>query len=297
MAIYNRALSSAEIQAIYDAQSAGKCLAPAPPFIFSQPTNQTAVAGETVTFSVVADGPQPLSYQWRFNTTNTLVGATNASLTLAHVQLSQAGNYAVQVSNTFDVVVSSNVVLTVNPAPPCLPAPSGIVGWWPGGGDTLDHAGTNKGTVVGNTTYGTGRVGQGFVFDGNGDGVQLGNPLDLQLQNFTIEAWIKRANASIASFDPGGGQILACGYGGYALGINDNGTLYLTRIGIDNVVLGTGITDTGFHHVAVTKSGNAVFFYIDGAAYSVPPIIRAIIFLRGLRLGCGAIPRRTAFLA
>src|SRR5256885_6400994 len=44
----------------------------------------------------------------------------------------------------------------------------------------------------------------GFVFDGNGDAVQIGNALDLRLQDFTIEAWIKRTSTSIVSFSPSG---------------------------------------------------------------------------------------------
>ena len=44
VSLYNRALSAAEIQAIYKAGSAGKCTTPAPPQIFSQPTNQTVFA-------------------------------------------------------------------------------------------------------------------------------------------------------------------------------------------------------------------------------------------------------------
>src|SRR5580704_3558029 len=41
-----------------------------PPTITSQPTNQTVVAGQTATFSVVANGTSPLSYQWQKNQVN-----------------------------------------------------------------------------------------------------------------------------------------------------------------------------------------------------------------------------------
>src|ERR1035438_4635261 len=78
--------------------------------------------------------------------------------------------------------------------PACVSPPSGLVSWWRAEGNALDEAGTNNGTLVGNTTYGPGRVGQAFVLDGSGDGVSVGNPPNLQLQNFTIEAWVKRAS-------------------------------------------------------------------------------------------------------
>jgi hypothetical protein len=95
VSLYNRALGTNEIQALYAAGVSGKCTTPTPPFITTQPANQTVVMGGTATFTVGAEGKRSLSYQWSFNGTNLLVGATNSWLTLTHVQLSQAGNYTV----------------------------------------------------------------------------------------------------------------------------------------------------------------------------------------------------------
>ena len=47
-AIYNRALSAAEIQAIYNAGSAGKCPPGVAPTIIAQPASQTVLAGSNV---------------------------------------------------------------------------------------------------------------------------------------------------------------------------------------------------------------------------------------------------------
>jgi hypothetical protein len=110
VSLYNRALSASEIQMIYLSGATGKC--PLGPAIALQPANRTATNGGSVTFTVTATGGQPLAYQWTFNTTN-LVGATNSTLTLLNVQLSQAGNYAVFVGNAAGSVLSSNAVLTV----------------------------------------------------------------------------------------------------------------------------------------------------------------------------------------
>src|SRR5206468_3176510 len=119
--------------------------------------------------------------------------------------------------------------------------------------------------------FGIGRVAQGFVFVGNGDGVSVGNPVNLRLQNFTIEAWLKRASGSVISTSGSGdAEILSYGFGGYAFGMNDNGTIYLSQAGSSSVSPSTAITDTNFHHVAVTKTGSTVVFYFDGAAYAVP---------------------------
>ena len=86
-----------------------------------QPTNQNITVGGTATFTVAAQGSSPLNYQWLFNGTN-IAGATNVSLTLANVQLTQAGNYSVVVSNLIGSAVSSNAVLTVYlpPTPPAI---------------------------------------------------------------------------------------------------------------------------------------------------------------------------------
>jgi hypothetical protein len=109
--IYNRALASNEVASIYNAGIGGKCV-PVPPAIYTQPTNQAVVAGGVVNFSVAAAGTAPLSYQWRFGGTN-LAGATNTTLTLTNVQMSQAGNYSVAVTNFYGAVLSSNALLTV----------------------------------------------------------------------------------------------------------------------------------------------------------------------------------------
>jgi hypothetical protein len=88
------------------------------PTINTQPASQSAYVGDTVNFSASASGTPPLVYQWYFNATNALPGATNASLTLANVQLYQAGAYNVIVTNSTGSAVSSNALLTVQIVPP-----------------------------------------------------------------------------------------------------------------------------------------------------------------------------------
>ena len=113
----------------------------------------------------------------------------------------------------------------------CTPVPVGLVGWWQGEGNTLDQIGGNSGTLVGNTTYASAKVGQGFVFDGNADAVRVGNPTNLQFQDLTIEAWVKRTSSSSASLSAFIGFIFAYGAGGYAFGVENDGTLMLTKTG------------------------------------------------------------------
>jgi len=61
-AIYNRALSAQEIQAIYAAGESGKCKKPT---IFDQPKDLVGFWGKQVTFGVTAFGAEPLNYQWQ----------------------------------------------------------------------------------------------------------------------------------------------------------------------------------------------------------------------------------------
>jgi hypothetical protein len=83
------------------------------PVITTQPKSQTAIVGDTVTFSVAATGAAPLKYQWRFNGSN-LSGATNMTLRLDNVQPAHAGSYSVKVTNPYGTAQSSSAQLTVN---------------------------------------------------------------------------------------------------------------------------------------------------------------------------------------
>jgi hypothetical protein len=83
--------------------------------ISGNPSNKTVNALQPATFSVSANGIFVPAYQWRHAGTN-VSGATDATLTIAHAQLADAGSYACVVSNVNAVLVSSNATLTVNPA-------------------------------------------------------------------------------------------------------------------------------------------------------------------------------------
>jgi uncharacterized delta-60 repeat protein len=84
-----------------------------PPVLLSQPQSQTVVWGGPAVLTVTASGTAPLYYQWSQDGAS-IAGATNTALSLDPAQFSDAGTYAVMVSNTFGSVVSSNAVLTVN---------------------------------------------------------------------------------------------------------------------------------------------------------------------------------------
>ena len=84
------------------------------PSITAHPQNRTVYVGESANFAVSAAGTAPLFYQWYFNTNTALPNQTNASLTLANVQTTNAGGYTVVVTNTYGSVTSAMATLTVN---------------------------------------------------------------------------------------------------------------------------------------------------------------------------------------
>lgn len=112
--LYRRALTGAEIAAIYQADSAGKCVDPAPPTLVLQPENASVREGLTARFDSAALGLDPLRCQWQFQGSN-LAQATNASLVLANVTTNQSGMYRVMVSNACGSVTSVVATLTVAP--------------------------------------------------------------------------------------------------------------------------------------------------------------------------------------
>jgi hypothetical protein len=87
------------------------CLAPQ---IVTNPSNQVALAGSTVQFTVSASSSVPMTYQWYLNT-NTPVFSPSAfaTLTLPNVTPQLAGLYSVAINNDFGSVTSSVASLTV----------------------------------------------------------------------------------------------------------------------------------------------------------------------------------------
>ena len=113
-----------------------------------------------VTFTVLATGAAPLSYQWR-KSSSIIANQTNTSYTISNILTNDAGNCDVVVSNSVSSVTSSVATLIVTvPVPPSTNA--GIIAQWnfnsttPDGsvstGTTTPSAGTGTAASVGGTT-------------------------------------------------------------------------------------------------------------------------------------------------
>ncbi|HVS50888.1 MAG TPA: immunoglobulin domain-containing protein [Opitutaceae bacterium] len=96
------------------------------PTITVQPANVSVLAGGSATFTVVASGTAPLSYQWTKSGV-AIVGATGASYAIAGAQSGDAGTYAVTVTNSAGAATSNAATLTVTSRPAIVTQPTNIV--------------------------------------------------------------------------------------------------------------------------------------------------------------------------
>ena len=113
------------------------------PAISEQPSGQTVRVGEDATFSVVASGIGPFTYQWQRNGSD-ITGATASSYTLANATEADDGaSFRVVVSNSSGSVESNAAVLRVTSsqrptATITAPAPGSLYS----GGNTIAYSGS-----------------------------------------------------------------------------------------------------------------------------------------------------------
>ncbi|HEY6484745.1 MAG TPA: immunoglobulin domain-containing protein [Steroidobacteraceae bacterium] len=87
-----------------------------PPSITSQPSSTSVTVGESATFTVVAAGTAPLSYQWK-KSGSAISGATSASYTTPATSASDNGaTFQVVISNSAGSATSASVTLSVSAA-------------------------------------------------------------------------------------------------------------------------------------------------------------------------------------
>jgi arabinogalactan endo-1,4-beta-galactosidase len=97
------------------------------PFVLSQPTNATTLAGGNVAFNATVIGANPLTYQWQQNGTNLangpgISGANTTNLSLTGVTSSSTTNYTLVITNVYGSVTTSVAMLTVL-VPPTITTP------------------------------------------------------------------------------------------------------------------------------------------------------------------------------
>ena len=253
---------------------------PATMTVALQPISQQIPAGGSANLSILMSGSPPFSYHWQNNGTNlsdtgSVFGSTSPILSVSNALVTDSGNYRVVVTSGSLSVTSSVAELSVvGVSPNCgMPAPTGLISWWPGDSSTSDLASTNNGIAENGVGYAPGEVGYAFTFNGINQFVFVpGSPSwSFGTNEFTMEAWANFASntnaQAILANDEGGGNTRKWifEYNGSAIqllvGVVTNGGYYISSTEfIPNL--------NQWYHIALTRSGSLFTFYINGNEYS-----------------------------
>jgi hypothetical protein len=172
----------------------------APPQVTISPAFGTNLfAGDTWTFSALAIGSDPITFQW-YKDGQPLPGATQAVLTFAPLTASDGGNYYVVASNPLGSATSAVARLELAVLPPPNLTNS-LIAYWPLdtviGNKTPDLVSGYDMTLVNLTAADLvpGRWGNAFQFNGTSSGLErIHNPGDdlpiYNHPNFTVSLWV-----------------------------------------------------------------------------------------------------------
>ncbi len=261
--IFHRALSTAEIQAIVNAGSFGKC----------KPIYRNNDAGECsadIAFLMVASDncdPAPAIDCSPSSGADFPIGTNVVTCTITDAD----NNTTV---NSFLIIVKDT-----DPPQSCVTPPANMVSWWTGDGTPNDLQGANHGTLQNGATYAAGKVGQAFSFNGANQYVDVPNSASLKISgSITLDAWVQPndtvAEEGLVTIVTKFGQSIGCNSSGAAYG------LYLTKVGgvmqpISYMqrpsgslpsIMGGSISTGVFSHVAVTydSASGSAFLYVNG---------------------------------
>jgi hypothetical protein len=228
------------------------------PGITNQPAGTNVTVGQSASFTVAASGNGTRVFQWWFNATNLLTGATYASLTVTNVQRASAGNYTVVVSDYTGSVTSSVATLAVTRATPTITVPptaSGIIYGQTLAGSTLSGGSVtnlaNNSAVAGVFAFstptaapGAGTAFQGVTFTPT-DATNYNNAVTNV--NVTVAPAILTVAGITANNKPYDGTTTATlNTGGAALvGNLDGGSVVLNTAGATGVFVSDGNIGTG----------------------------------------------------
>jgi hypothetical protein len=151
---YSLSITSAPVALIVRAAAA--------PTVEQEPTpaSTNAYVGQTVTFTASFTGSLPLTNQWQFSANgtsyNSIPGASNTTLTLTDVQLTNTGSYRLTASNPIGAGTPSTAATLTVTAPPSVGfsfAAGSLTLTWPPGGTLVQATSlTGPWTVVTTTS-------------------------------------------------------------------------------------------------------------------------------------------------
>jgi hypothetical protein len=253
--------------------------APQPPVITAQPQPTVAPASGVAQVSVTATGAG-LTYQWRKNGRNlpdggNIIGARTARLTINAFSDADEGVYSVAVFNAGGSVVSGNASVRVSK----YNISDKLVGYWKfdeTSGNTAANsaAGGRPAAVNGTATWGAGKIGNAFGFDGG---------TYLFVDSFTAarreiagSAWVnipEGTGVTMPIFRNARGALgVGAGAAGqFEFGITSDANTGEVRLqavmGVGPNLLRASTPATffgGWHHVAFSADGAQLRLYVDG---------------------------------
>lgn len=151
----------------------------------------------------------------------------------------------------------------------CIDLPASAVSWWRAEGDAVDALTGSAGTLVNETTFGSGKVGQAFSLDNSNDYVDIGQLPELAgATEFTAMAWVYKLS------HPGNhgffGKWNSAGSGADTFLLHEQ-CGYAFHVGFANnswsaICTGTSLPVGAWVHIAATwrSSDGAIRLYKDG---------------------------------
>jgi hypothetical protein len=113
IAFYTNVLTPAQVLAHYQLGTNSFRAVPTPPSFLQQPVSRTNFSGTVASFTAVASGTLPLSYQWKRGN-NPIAGATNSTYSFTcFYPADDAATFSVTVTNSVSSSNSAVVTLTV----------------------------------------------------------------------------------------------------------------------------------------------------------------------------------------
>jgi len=163
------------------------------------------------------------------------------------------------------------------PIPPasCIPAPGGLVAWWPGDGNADDIVGNRNWVVFGGTMFVPGKVGQAFSFNGTDAYVARGPDVaTTAVDNWAMATWVywkglvgtPGKQAQVLLYNGNGGA------NGYGILIPEQGTcpsilcpevgkLVVMYGGISYIATGVALDLNAWNHVALVRENGVLKLY------------------------------------
>ncbi|MBI2928395.1 MAG: LamG domain-containing protein [Verrucomicrobia bacterium] len=187
-------------------------------------------------------------------------------------------------------------LLTIQSAPTCVPAPAGLVGWWPGDGTAQDIGGNNHGVPLGGVAFAPGEVAQAFSFTADGAAVTIAHEpaLNVQAPGFSAAFWMQGVKNQPQSLflvvDKSHGWVDSTGW--LFQGYSDSGRIFF-GVGaggptINNFPVATSTTDVldgQWHHVAGTWDGSRLHLFVDGVEQAQAALTTPFNNTRPVNLG------------